>query len=70
MTRPLGVGPPHIPGDRVRVVAAIDRDIYNVAQHIGKTGTVRALDAEEPSIWVALDDDAEESFWREELEAP
>jgi hypothetical protein len=64
VTRPL-----FNPGDRVRVVAAIDQTVHDVAQHIGKTGTVRALDTEEPSIWLALDDGAEESFWREELEA-
>ena len=77
MSYRLGFGPPFEPEHRVRVVAAIDRTVHDVSRFIGQTGTARRLvidghcgeTLEDPLMVVALDDGAEESFWREELEA-
>lgn len=71
-------GAPYQPNERIRVVRAVDGDIYSVHKHIGKTGVVRHLDysrtvgqqfPHDPMINVLLEDGQEESFWCEELEA-
>jgi hypothetical protein len=83
-TAPLPVGPirepvpgaPYQPGDVVVVVAAIDRNVRDVSEHIGKVGRVVHLEygcgcgqtfPGDPMIGVELGDLVEE-FWREELD--
>lgn len=73
-------GAPHQPGQRVRVVAAVDVEVHDVTEHIGKVGTVRYLDftptvaqtfPNDPLICLLLEDAnlTKEVFWKEELEA-
>jgi hypothetical protein len=68
-------GAPFQPGDRVRVVDAVDRDIYNVAEFVRKRGQVVYLEycdcgqtyPGDPMIGVMLDVGVEMEFWPEEL---
>ena len=70
-------GSPFQPGDQVRIVAAIDRDIYDVSARIGLEGSVSRLVfgigigdvfPSRPSLLVYLDTRAFEDFWPEELQ--
>ena len=69
-------GAPRQPGDAVLVVAAIDPNVHDVSEHVGKTGRVDYLNydcgcgqryPDEPMIGVVLADGTEEEFWPEEL---
>lgn len=69
-------GAPHQPGDRVLVVAAVDANVQDVAEHIGKAGRVAYLEygcgcgqryPDDPMVGVELDDGGSEEFWPEEL---
>ncbi|XXX79207.1 hypothetical protein WMF30_10575 [Sorangium sp. So ce134] len=71
------VGAPFRPGQRVRVVAAVDPWVHDVTGHIGELGTVDYLEydcgagqsfPDDPMVGVVLADGAAEEFWREELE--
>lgn len=57
----------------VRVVAAVDRDIYDVSPMIGRLGLVDGASpepcAEHPMVLVRFAGGAREAFWPEELEA-
>lgn len=70
-------GAPYQPGDRVRVVDAIDREVLDLRPLIGRVGTVTYLEYScgcgqtypaDPMIGVALDDGVKQEFWTEELE--
>ena len=57
----------------VRVVQAVDREIYDVSTFIGRMGIVKG-EAESPSIGepftiVRFSDGQEEAFWPEEIKA-
>lgn len=67
-------GAPYQIGDLVEVVAAIDCQIHDVSEHIGKSGRVRRLDYDAPGaifptgpmLHVELADGPQD-FWPEEL---
>lgn len=70
-------GAPYQPGERVRVVQAIDQEVSDLRAFIGRSGVVLYLEyscgcgqtyPEDPMIGVRLDDGAEQEFWPEELE--
>lgn len=68
-------GAPYQPGDRVRVVGAVDVGVYDVSGHLGKAGRVVGLsyDSEEsypadPMVVVRVSRRKREAFWREELQ--
>ena len=69
---------PYIPRQLVRVVRALDRDIYDVSGFIGRQGVVERLEYEgcgqsypgDPLVEVRFDDGRREAFWREELARP
>ena len=69
-------GAPYQPGQRVKVVDAIDIEIHDVSMHIGKVGKVKALDYSEgsgqlfptdPFVVVDFKDGSGGSFWSDEL---
>ena len=69
-------GSPFQPGDRVRVVDAIDRHVHDVAEHIGRRGLVVYLEyscgcgqrvPDDPMIGVQFTKKQTEEFWAEEL---
>ena len=67
-------GSPYQPGQRVRVVGAIDIDIYDVSMHVGKIGRVTDLYYPDksgypmdPMIVVEFQDGSGDGFWTDEL---
>ena len=73
---PWVAGAPFQPGRLVRVVHAVDVDVMDVSDHIGKAGCVAFLEyacgcgqqyPDDPMIGVVLVDGTLEEFWREEL---
>jgi hypothetical protein len=77
ITTPV-LGAPYQPHDRVRVVAAVDRDICDVTPYIGRFGVVAWLEyrcgcgqsyPKTPMVGVKFHGGAVEEFWPEELEA-
>lgn len=84
MKRALGPDDGRIEGapfqvhDRVRVVDAIDRELYDVSRFVGRVGRVVHLDYDcgcgqsnpgDPMIGVKFRGGVVEEFWREELAA-
>lgn len=71
-------GAPFQPGDLIRVVQAVDPEIHDVGEWVGRTGLVDYLEYEcgagqtypgDPMIGVKFSEPATEEFWPEELEA-
>lgn len=69
-------GAPRQPGDRVRVVQAVDVEVQDLSSLVGQTGTVLYLEyscgsgqsyPHDPMIGVRLDGGVEQEFWPEEL---
>lgn len=69
---------PHQPGDVVRIVQAIDREVHDVARFVGRVGRVEYLEyrcgcgqtyPQDPMIGVVFLTGEREEFWREEIEA-
>lgn len=69
-------GAPHQPGQVVRVVAAVDREIQDVSKYLGRLGLVKYLEYEcgsgqtypgDPMIGIRFSDGSTEVFWQEEL---
>jgi hypothetical protein len=67
---------PRRPGDLVRVVQAIDRDVMDLSDHIGRHGYVVSLDYDsgcgqlgrhDPMVTVIFASGKDMSFWKEEL---
>lgn len=67
---------PYRPGDMVRVVQAVERDVSDVSAHIGRHGYVIALDYDsgcgqlgphDPMVTIQFANRKRLSFWREEL---
>lgn len=55
----------------VRVVRAVDRDIYDVSAHVGRLGLVESQDGRaggEPMTIIRFGDRTREAFWPEEIE--
>lgn len=70
-------GAPYQPGEAVRVVDAIDREVHDVAEFIGEYGVVEYLEYEcgsgqhfpdDPMIGVLFRDERREEFWSEEID--
>lgn len=68
---------PYRPGDMVRVVQAIDKDVIDLSSYVGRSGYVIALDYDsgcgqqgphDPMVTVEFSTRKRLSFWREELE--
>jgi hypothetical protein len=67
-------GSPYQPGQRVRVVDAIDIEVYDVRMHIGKIGKVTDLYyadgsgyPDDPVVLVEFQDGGGCGFWSEEI---
>jgi hypothetical protein len=69
-------GSPYQPGQSVLVVQAVDVDIYDVGEFVGRTGVVEHLEYEcgcgqhypgDPMVGVRFADGDLQEFWREEL---
>ena len=69
-------GSPHQPGEIVRVAAAIDQEVHDVTQYVGRIGRVKYLEyscgcgqsfPSDPMIGVRFADGSSEEFWKEEL---
>jgi hypothetical protein len=68
---------PYQPGDGVQIVGAIDREIHDVSEYVGKKGTVDYLEyecgcgqifPEVPMVGVVFPGGKIEEFWPEELQ--
>lgn len=58
------------PGERVRVIMAIEPGIHDVSRWIGKVGEVVSVDAEGPApVHVRFRGGEREAFFAEELQA-
>jgi hypothetical protein len=74
--RSLVEGSPYQPGQQVLVVQAIDVDICDVGEFVGKRGVVEHLEyscgcgqsyPDDPMVGVRFADGDLQEFWREEL---
>lgn len=59
--------------NKVRVIEAVDREVYDVSSYVGSVGVVTAIDttfvsAEHPMYEVKFTRGRREIFWPEELE--
>lgn len=70
-------GAPFQPGERVRVVAAVDQEVLDLSELVGAVGVVAYLEYDcgsgqtfpgDPMIGVHLDGGVEQEFWPEELQ--